>query len=238
MMDSDDLQQYLQPTEFIDSTHPSVIEFAETAMGEASTDRERAIKLFYAVRDDIRYNPYVFGGGRSHFNASYVVSAKETFCVPKANLLAACARHAGIPARVGFADVRNHLCTPRLLDTLGSDIFIFHGFTELYIEGKWVRVTATFNKSLCEKFKVKPLEFDGVNESLFHEFDQLGRKHMEYLHYHGVFADLPFNLMMEKVIEGYPKMFKNLQAKPKPVSGDFEQEAAEATEAKAEKHAA
>jgi len=225
------MDECLQPTEFIDSTHPDVIAFADKALAGATTPREKAIQLFYAVRDDIRYNPYVFGGGRGHFNASHVVNAKETFCVPKANLLAACARHAGIPARVGFADVRNHLCTPRLLDTLGSDIFIFHGFTEMYLDGNWVRATATFNKSLCEKFKVKPLEFDGVNESLFHEFDQLGRKHMEYIKYHGVFADLPFDLMMEKVIEGYPKLFNNLAAKPKPVGGDFEQEAEAATQA-------
>ncbi|MFX5622752.1 transglutaminase, partial [Acinetobacter baumannii] len=83
----------------------------------------------------------------------------------KAILLAACARHCRIPARIGLADVRNHLATPRLLEALRSEVVAMHGYTELYREGRWVKATPAFNRALCCAFDVAPLEFDGVADS-------------------------------------------------------------------------
>jgi transglutaminase-like putative cysteine protease len=148
--------------------------------------------------------------------ASAALEKGESFCVPKAVLLAATARWAGIPARIGFADVRNHLSTEKLLAALGTDIFAWHGFSELFIEGQWVKATPAFNLSLCEKFGVKPLEFDGRSDSVFHEYDMAGRRHMEYVADNGTFDDLPYDLLISEYRRIYPGWEPTAA-----ISGDF-----------------
>jgi transglutaminase-like putative cysteine protease len=216
------LQIYLQPTQFIDSDALTVAEFARSAIGDARTDVEKGIRLYYAVRDGIRYDAYAIVLDPKAFKASAVLTAKAGFCVQKAILLAAVARAVGIPSRLGYADVRNHLTTERLRNLMGTDMFAFHGYTELYLDGKWVKATPAFNRSLCERFKVRPLEFDGRSDSLFQPFDTEGRKHMEYLRYHGHFADFPFERMVKTFKEHYPYLFREGVDWPR---GDFEQEA-------------
>src|SRR6267378_4153591 len=157
------MTEYLEPGRYIDSAHPAVIRFSKQN-SQGSAARERAVSLYYAVRDQIRYNPFLDFSNAEVFKASSVLAAEQGFCVGKAALLAACARAAGIPARVGFADVRNHLTTPRLAETMGSDLFVYHGYADLYLEGRWVKATPAFNLALCTRFRVKPLEFDGRSE--------------------------------------------------------------------------
>ncbi len=193
---SSDLDAYLAPGEFIDSDAPEITEYAQWAAAGASSDLDRALKLYYAVRDDIRYDPYGFDTTRKGFRASQCLALKRGFCITKAALLAACARAVGLPARVGYGDVRNHLATKKLLEIMGTDLFVFHGYTQLLIDGDWVKATPAFNKALCDRFGVKPLEFDGKTDSLFHEFDVDGRKHMEYVNERGEFADVPFDTIM------------------------------------------
>jgi transglutaminase-like putative cysteine protease len=142
--------------------------------------------------------------------------------VAKAILLASLARVMGIPSRLGFADVRNHLTTERLKDMMKTDVFVFHGYTELYLDGKWVKATPTFNHDLCAKFGVIPLEFDGKNDCLLHAFDAKGQKHMEYLKDHGQFADLPVEKMLIAMRDAYPAFFQDGVQK---IFGDFEKEA-------------
>ena len=179
------MDEYLQPGRFIDSDHPEVIAFAERNRGASADLREQAVSLYYAVRDQVRYNPYTFSRDPQTLKASHALSAGESYCVPKALLLAACARHCGIPARIGLADVRNHLATPRLLALLRSEVFAMHGYTELYLAGRWVKATPAFNLALCRVFKVEPLAFDGLNDSVFHPCNQQGERYMEYLQDHG-----------------------------------------------------
>jgi transglutaminase-like putative cysteine protease len=200
------MSQYLSSARYIDSAHPSVGAFArENAVGKS--DREKAVSLYYAVRDKIRYNPFLDFADAEVFRASAVLEAGEGFCVGKASLLAACARAAGIEARVGFADVKNHLTTPRLAETMGSDLFVYHGYTDLRLDGKWVKATPAFNLALCTRFRVKPLEFDGSADSIFHPFDQDERRHMEYLRDRGVFADVPVDEIQRAFREAYPKFY-------------------------------
>jgi transglutaminase-like putative cysteine protease len=200
------MSQYLSSARYIDSGHPAVGAFArENAQGK--TDREKAVSLYYAVRDKIRYNPFLDFADAEVFRASTVLEAGEGFCVGKASLLAACARVAGIEARVGFADVKNHLTTPRLAETMGSDLFVYHGYTDLRIDGKWVKATPAFNLALCTRFRVKPLEFDGRADSIFHPFDQDERRHMEYLRDRGVFPDVPVDEIQRAFRAAYPKFY-------------------------------
>lgn len=200
------MKEFLAPARFVDSDHPAVVEFTRRH-AKGSSDLERAVSLYYAVRDGVRYNPFLDFSCESAFQGSVCLETGEGFCIGKAALLAACARAAGIPARVGFADVKNHLTTPRLAERMGSDLFIYHGFTELWLDSKWVKATPAFNLELCRKFRVTPLEFDGRSDSIFHPFDADERRHMEYLRDRGSFADVPVAEIQRAFRETYPGLY-------------------------------
>lgn len=181
---------HLAATEAIDRDHPAVQAFAhEHAQG--ASERERAVALVHAVRDAFRYDPYRIDLSPAGMRASTVIANGYGWCVPKATLLAAAARAAGIPARLGFADVRNHLSTARMRQTMQTDLFIWHGYAELWLDGAWRKATPAFNLSLCQKFGLLPLDFDGVHDSIYHPFDASGQRHMEYVNDRGTFDDLP-----------------------------------------------
>jgi transglutaminase-like putative cysteine protease len=203
-----DLSAYLHPGSFVDSDHPDVIAFAREAIGDAGTDLEKTARLFRAVREKVRYDPYSLSARREDNVASAVLRAKGSYCIPKAVLLAAAARAVGLPARVGFADVRNHLSSPKLLDYLGTDLFVWHGFTEVWADGKAYKLTPAFNAALCERFGVKVLDFDPASpaDALLQPFDGEGRQYMEYVADHGFFVDLPFEEITAALKRTYPKM--------------------------------
>jgi transglutaminase-like putative cysteine protease len=199
------LSEYLQPTATIDCNHTAVEEFARKSAQGASKQKDQAIKLYYAVRDAIRYDPYSIELTVERLRASTTLESCRGWCVPKAILLAACCRALGIPARLGFADVRNHLSTARMRAHMKTDIFVWHGYTSIYIETNWVKATPAFNIELCEKFQLKPLDFDGSSDSIFHPFDQLGNKHMEYIRNRGEFPDVPIDKIIETFQQHYPE---------------------------------
>ncbi|MCC0005099.1 MAG: transglutaminase family protein [Methylobacteriaceae bacterium] len=197
---------FLDPGDYIDSEHPAVVAFArENAPADAS-DRDRARALYKAVRDKIRYNPYVNMRSPETFRASSVIAAGNAYCVGKAALFAATCRVHGIPARVGFADVRNHLTTDKLRESMGTDLFSWHGYTHVYVDGAWRKATPTFNASLCEKLGVKPLDFDGHDDALLHPFDGAGRAFMQYVEDHGSFHDVPAQFLMREMARVYSRM--------------------------------
>ncbi len=196
--------RYLRSTRFLCADHPDVAAYARDAIGTATDPVDQAIALYYRVRDGIRYQPYRISLAAEDMTASAALTMGEAFCVPKAVLLAATGRAVGIPSRLGFADVRNHLATEKLLAALGSDLFIWHGYMEFHLDGRWVKATPAFNLRLCEKFGVKPLEFDGRNDSIFHPFDVEGRRHMEYVRDHGAFDDLPLTRLIAEYRAFYP----------------------------------
>jgi len=221
---SETMDEYLKPAKYIDSDHPEVVAFAERVAGTDGSDIERAIKLYYAVRDDILYDLYRPYGRDETYRASDVLLAGKGFCVGKASLLAAACRVVGIPARVGYADVRNHLCTPRLLELMGTDLFTWHGYTDIYLDGAWAKATPAFNRTLCETFGVKTLEYDGRNDSLLQDFDTQGNRHMEYIEQRGTFADVP----AAEIIADFRWRYKGLFGDgDHGAGGDFAKEAAE-----------
>jgi len=206
-----DMKIYRVPTYYLNYDSPEVTQYAQAACGRSERDIDKGVALYYAVRDQVRYNPYAAAGDREAFQASAILARKVGFCVQKAILLAALARAVGIASRLGFADVRNHLNTEKLLEHMGTDVFTYHGYTELYLQGKWVKATPAFNRSLCEKFQVAPLEFDGISDSIFQPFNLTGNKHMEYLCFHGHFADFPFEDMLASFKKTYPAFFQDEQ---------------------------
>jgi len=192
-------------TALLDTGHPALRAFVDAAVGSAEAPRERAVRLFYAVRDRIRYDPFSCTRERADYRASSVAASARNWCVPKAGLLAAAARVAGIPAAVGLADVTNHLNTEKLRRLLGgTDVFHDHGYAALWIDGRWVKAAAVFNLELCERFGVRPTEFDGEQDALLQEHDASSRRHMQYLRDDGLYDDLPFDTVMADFARWYP----------------------------------
>lgn len=192
-------------------------------MRGAKTDVERAIRLFYRVRDGIRYDPYRINLGRTLYRASDVLSVGAGFCLPKTNLLAASARAVGIPAAIGLSDVLNHLCTEKLRRLMGGkELFLHHGYALLYVDDRWVKAASAFNIELCEKFGVLPTEFDGRSDALLQPIDAQGKRHIEYVKDHGVFADFPFERVVRDLQAYYPECLFQFQSSDDP--GRFEDE--------------
>ena len=216
-----DLRRYLDPAASVDSDHPAVVEFARREAAGLTDPRAIAVRLYYAVRDGIRYDPYRIDLDRGGMAASRCLENGYGFCVSKAALLAASLRVHGIPARLGFADVRNHMTSARLRATMGTDLFAFHGYTEVLLDGRWIKATPAFNLTLCQKAGTQALEFDGVTDSILHPFDLSGRRHMEYVRDRGTYADVP----REEIVKVWDALYPpNVEWKRDAGHGDFERE--------------
>jgi transglutaminase-like putative cysteine protease len=203
------MQEYLKPTEFLDCDHESVREFAERHTAGARDATERAVMLYYAVRDGFQYDPYILDLRREALKASTLLTKTRGYCVEKAVLLAASARAAEIPSRLSFYNVRNHIATDRLAQVLEKDYLVFHGAAEMYLNGEWVKATPAFNKRLCDFLGVDAIEFDGTGDAIFQEFDRTGNVFMEYLHDYGAFDDMPYQMFLDELDKHYPHITNN-----------------------------
>jgi transglutaminase-like putative cysteine protease len=184
--------QYLRPTPFIDCDHPSIGKKAGDLTAGTDTTPEKAKRLFYFVRDSIKYNPYAKKNSPEFYITSRVLSQGEGFCIQKAALLCSLARAAGIPSRLGYADIRNHIVPGKMGSMNKTHIFVFHGYTEFFIDGKWVKATPAFDIYMCEKHNIIPVEFDGKNDAVFHKFNKDGNLHIEYINDLGRYSDIPY----------------------------------------------
>ena len=194
----------LEPTDIIDSDHPQVLAHVRRTIGPGGKDPiAAAVNLYNAVRDGIWYDPYFPFHLPKYYRASFILEQQRGFCVPKAALLCALGRAAGIPARIGFATVKNHLATRQLIDYMGSDLFVYHGYVELHLQNKWVKATPTFNRELCARHRVPPLDFNGRDDALFHAFNTRNQRYMEYVDYHGTYADVPVDQLVAAWKEAY-----------------------------------
>ena len=212
----------LAPGKFIASDDPAIVKLARNATAGLHGDIEKAMALYLAVRDGVPYTPYRPYAVERMFHVGTCLSDNKGCCMEKSALLAACARCVGIPARVGYADVKNHLSTPRLLEMLETDIFHWHGYTELWLNGRWVKATPVFDKALCEKMGVEPLEFNGLKDSIFQPHNAKGQPHMEYLLDRGSYDDVPATLLMAGLATYYPKLVREMGG-----PNDFHKEAEE-----------
>lgn len=212
---------YLSAAEYIDCDHASIAAKAAQVVGPAADPVERAKLLYDAVRDGIRYDPYVDYTDRETYRASSVLAKGHAYCVGKASLYVALCRASGIPARLGLADVKNHLATPRLLEAVGTDVFAYHGYVEIKPGESWIKATPTFNATLCQKLGVPPLDFTGESDALLQPFDSGGRAFMTYVAQHGTFFDVPAKFLISEMTRIYPKL-----CQPGGLRGSMEDESA------------
>jgi transglutaminase-like putative cysteine protease len=205
-------QELLRATEFLDHDSDTVRDFVARTLpdnGAGMTDIERARALYYAVRDGIHYEVYGADLSRHGLQASATIERGMGFCVHKSIVYAAAVRLVGVPSRIYYGDVRNHLASPRLEELMGGKVFCFHSLTTVHLDNKWVRATPVLNKMLCTLYKIKPLDFDGRNDSMYHPYDEDGRRHMEFLRAHGEFDDVPYDLVVNGIRTAHPRLFES-----------------------------
>ena len=205
------MAKYLRATPTIDCDNEAIRKKAQDLTDSQEETIGRAKSLFYFVRDEIKYNPYVPTNLIEYYPASRTLEREEGFCIQKAVLLAALARATGIPARLRFADIVNHLIPDKLLELMTTNLFPYHGYDELHLEGKWIKATPTFNLKMCQANRIIPVEFDGKNHAILHSHDRDGRLHIEYIQDHGHYEDLPLSKILHAsaLAQGsdYPERF-------------------------------
>jgi hypothetical protein len=193
----ENLKKYLKPTAVIDWDTESVKQKTQELTRGLKTDREKAVALYYFVRDQIKHNPYAEGLCAEDFKASVILQRGYGYCQHKALLLAALARAAGIPARPGYMDVRDHLLSRKFRAMIGGDnLLIQHGYTQLYLDGKWVHASPAYDLDTCNKMGFVPVEFDGIHDARDSAFNQEGKPHMECVKDHGTYDDFPWDFIL------------------------------------------
>jgi transglutaminase-like putative cysteine protease len=213
------MEKYLKPTATIDSDHPSIKEKAHNIIRDKQEITDKAKSLFYWVRDEIKYNPFLAIEFSENFRASRTLERRQGFCIEKATVLAAFARAVGIPARLHFADIRNHLISDKLLKVMETNLFSYHGYTELYINGKWVKATSAFDLKMCRKNRIIPVEFDAQNDAILHSHNLDGKLHIEYIEDRGYHEDAP----VEEIVARWEKDY-GLEAQRKRLNRYIETE--------------
>jgi len=193
-------RDYLSPTPIIDCDHSTIKRKADELTKRQKESKEKVRNLFYFVRDEIKYNPYLPRYLPEHFRASNTLDRKEGFCVQKAVLLAALSRAAGIPARIGFAVIRNYLLPEKVAGMIEGNTLTDHGYAELYLNDRWVKATPVFDLEMCRKNRIVPVEFDGENDAKFHSHNHDGQLHIEYVMDRGPYEDVPVEGIREWLI--------------------------------------
>jgi len=202
-----DIERYLRPYPIIDSDNESIRQKSADLTTGKETAEDKAKSLFYWVRDDIKYNPMsleIF----DDYRASKTLKKGEGFCVEKAAVLAALARAVGIPARLHLADIRNYLLSERMREAVGTNLFSYHGYTELYISGKWIKATAVFDLKMCQANRIIPVEFDAKNDAIFHSHNLDGKLHIKYTADHGYREDVPVDEILADWKQRYGLKFQ------------------------------
>ncbi len=198
---------YLSPTYFYDFESEEIQAIVSEFKDASLSQKEIAIALYNKVRDHWRYDPYSLSFNKEKYRASEITKRTNGHCIDKSIVLIACLRAMDIPARIHLAKVKNHIGVERLIEKFGSNELTPHGMVDAFIDGKWLKLSPTFNTSLCEMLRVAPLDFDGENDAVLQEFSADGTQFMEYLEDYGHFEDVPMEFMERNAREHYPNIF-------------------------------
>jgi len=197
------VEKYLRPTPTIDCDNELIKQKAEDLVKGQHEAIDKAKRLFYFVRDEIDYT-FVPIDLLQQYQASKTLERGKGFCVEKAALLAALARAVGIPARLHFADIRNHLANDTVIKVMGTNLFSYHGYSELYLEAKWVKATPAFDLKMCQQNRIVPVDFDGKNDAIFHSHNSDGKLHIEYVQDHGYREDVP----VDEILASWAQLYR------------------------------
>tara|TARA_R110002051_G_scaffold3131_6_gene16849 strand:- start:727 stop:1362 length:636 start_codon:yes stop_codon:yes gene_type:complete len=198
---------YLSPTYFFDFEREEIQDLVAEFKNISLSDKEITIALYNKVRDTWLYDPYSLSFNKEKYRASEIAKRPKGHCIDKSIVLIACLRAMNIPARIHLAKVKNHIAVDRLIEKFGSNELTPHGMVDVYLNEKWLKLSPTFNATLCEMLNVAPLDFDGENDAILQEFNHAGTQFMEYLEDYGHFEDVPVAFMAQNAREHYPAIF-------------------------------
>ena len=199
--------KYLQSTCYFDFENELVQNLISEFKTDRQSDKEKTIGIYTKVRDDWKYDPYSISLSKEKYKSSHIAKKQSGNCVEKSIILIACLRALGIPARLHLGKVKNHIAVERLTEKFGSNELTPHGMVNVYLDKKWLKMSPAFNKSLCEKLNVEPLDFDGENNSFLQQYNSEGSRFMEYVDDYGHFDDVPLDFMIKNIKEHYPNIF-------------------------------
>ncbi len=188
---------FLKPTSIIDCDHPAIVRTVEDLTRECITTGDKAVQLFYYVRDKCHYNMYDISDDRKSYRSSWILEKGQGWCMPKAILFTSLCRAAGIPSRLILTSICNHKSPPEAVEMMGTNVFFPHVYNHIYINGHWIKAAPTFNYDICKRIGVSAVEFDGVHDAVLPQLDLEGGLYIEYLDDYGVFADVPWTLIFE-----------------------------------------
>lgn len=199
----ENMQVYLQASPSIDCDHPAIIELSERLTRDCNNDSEKAVRLFYYVRDKCHYNMYATTSERAAYRSSSILNSGQGWCLQKAILLASLGRAAAIPSRLILVSIRNHKSPPEAVKLMGSNVFFPHAYNQFYLDGMWVKAAATFDREICERIQVPVVEFDGQHDAVLPSQDLKGQPYIDYLEEFGYYAELPWKMILEKTQQLY-----------------------------------
>lgn len=198
---------FLSPTYFFDYESDEIQDLVSEFKNTSLSEKEISIKLYIKVRDAWRYDPYSLSFNKEKYRASEIAKRPKGHCIDKSIILIAGLRALDIPARIHLAKVKNHIGVERLIEKFGSNELTPHGMVDAFINNKWLKLSPSFNASLCEMINVAPLDFDGENDAVLQEYNEAGTQFMEYLEDYGHFEDIPMEFMERNAREHYPNIF-------------------------------
>lgn len=196
--------QCLGATPFIDADHDRIRTQVADLNVVGLPERERAVTLFEFVRDQIAYD-FAAPTDPTAYRASEILEGAKGHCVRKAILLCALARTANIPTALVFADMRDHTLSDTIVQLMGTDILHHHGLVAFHLNGQWIKADPTTTRATSEKKGFRLVTFDGSADALGHDTTVDGRRHLDYIQFHGTFDDMPFANVMQSLAENYAK---------------------------------
>ncbi len=198
---------YLKPTYYFDFDN-NLIQNLISEIKKDDSKNNQAIRIYTKIRDEWLYDPYHISFSKQKYRASHIAQKTTGNCVEKSILLIACLRALNIPARLHLGKVKNHIAVERLEEKFGTNELTPHGMVNVFLNNEWLKMSPAFNATLCEKFNVDPLEFDGYTNSYLQQYNTQGDLFMEYLEDYGHFNDVPLKFMIENLKTHYPHIFK------------------------------
>ena len=184
-------------------------------IADAKTDEEKIKSIYYFIRDEIKFG-WIYP---QEIPAQEVLNNRKGVCMQKTNLLVAMAREAGLKARFHFMYVHKTALEdflPEFAYKRWVDPFP-HTFPEVFLNGKWVSMEATFDKELheiCIKKKINFGKDEKIVKNISIEFSANGViGHQQYCHSDGKESfygeDLSeFTKFMHKDVPWYKRMMQ------------------------------
>ena len=192
----------LAPTRYVESTHPAIVDLVDRLRVRELAPPARAATLFRFVRDEIRYE-FMAKLTPEEYLASHVLQEAKGFCVQKAVLLSALSRAAEVPCAIVLSDLLDHSLSQKIARALGTNVMFHHGLNAFYLDGRWLKVDASLSPDVTTRKGYRVVDFDGTREALLPETTLAGGPHATYERFHGAYAELPFDQMLNAFMSAY-----------------------------------